>query len=37
MITKQLSLGSGILYCEYCGERVKMGGTAVCYLQGELY
>jgi hypothetical protein len=22
--------------CEYCGDRVKIGGTAVCYLRGEI-
>ena len=32
----QLSQRGGVLYCEDCGERVKIGGTAVCYLQGEL-
>ena len=36
MIAKQLSPRGGTLYCEYCGERVKIGGTAVCYLQGDL-
>ena len=36
MIAKQLSQRGGKLYCEYCGERVKIGGTAACYLQGDL-
>ncbi|BCN30773.1 PhzF family phenazine biosynthesis protein [Anaeromicropila herbilytica] len=36
MVAKQLSYRGGTLYCEYCGERVKIGGTAVCYLQGEI-
>jgi PhzF family phenazine biosynthesis protein len=36
MIAKQLSHRGGTLYCEYCNDRVKIGGTAVCYLQGEL-
>ncbi|HPJ01661.1 MAG TPA: PhzF family phenazine biosynthesis protein [Candidatus Limiplasma sp.] len=36
MTAAQLSSRGGVLYCENCGERVKIGGTAVCYLQGEL-
>lgn len=36
MIAQQLSPRGGVLYCEYCGDRVKIGGTAVCYLKGEL-
>ena len=36
MTAAQLSRRGGVLYCEDCGERVKIGGTAVCYLQGEL-
>ena len=36
MIAEQKSQRGGKLYCEYCGERVKIGGTAVCYLQGDL-
>lgn len=36
MTAEQLSQRGGKLYCEFCGERVKIGGTAVCYLQGNL-
>ena len=36
MTSAQLSRRGGVLYCEDCGERVKIGGTAKCYLQGEL-
>jgi hypothetical protein len=36
MIAEQRSHRGGKLYCEYCGERVKIGGTAFCYLQGDL-
>ncbi len=37
MTAAQLSRRGGVLYCEDCGERVKIGGTAVCYLEGELF
>ena len=33
---KQLSKRGGVLLCEDCGERVKIGGKAVRYLQGEI-
>ena len=36
MTAAQLSKRGGVLHCEDCGERVKIGGRAVCYLQGEL-
>lgn len=36
MIAEQLSHRGGKLHCEYFGDRVKIGGTAVCYLQGDL-
>ena len=36
MIAKQLSERGGILYCEYLGERVNIGGKAACYLQGNI-
>ncbi len=36
MIAEQMSHRRGKLYCEDCGKRVKIGGTAVCYLQGNL-
>lgn len=37
MIAKQLSKRGGTLYCEACGERVKMSGKAVLYLSGEIH
>lgn len=36
MTARQLSARGGALMCEYCGDRVKIGGTAVCYLRGEI-
>jgi len=36
MIARQLSARGGTLMCEYCGDRVKIGGTAVCYLRGVI-
>ena len=36
MTAAQLSRRGGVLYLEDCGERVKIGGSAVCYLQGEI-
>lgn len=36
MTALQLSKRGGKLYCENCGERVKIGGSAVLYLQGEI-
>jgi len=36
MTAKQLSQRGGVLYCENAGERVKIGGKAVCYLTGEI-
>ena len=37
MIARQLSKRGGTLYCENCGERVKISGRATLYLQGELF
>jgi len=37
LIARQMSKRGGVLYCENCGERVKIGGNAVRYLQGEIY
>ncbi len=37
MIAKQLSKRGGTLYCENCGNRVKMSGKAALYLQGEIF
>lgn len=36
LTAKQLSKRGGVLSCEDCGERVKIGGKAVRYLKGEL-
>lgn len=36
MVARQLSERGGILYCENAGERVKISGSAVLYLVGEL-
>jgi PhzF family phenazine biosynthesis protein len=36
MTARQLSKRGGTLYCENCGERVKISGKAVLYLQGEI-
>ncbi len=36
MLAQQLSKRGGVLLCENCGERVKIGGKAVCYLVGEV-
>ena len=37
MVARQLSKRSGVLYCESCGERVKISGHAALYLTGELH
>jgi len=36
LTAKQLSKRGGTLYCENCGERVKISGRAKIYLEGEL-
>lgn len=36
MTARQLSKRGGTLFCEALGERVVIGGTARCYLQGEI-
>ena len=36
MDAKQLSARGGVLRCEDCGERVKIGGNAVRYLRGNI-
>jgi len=33
---KQLSKRGGVLFCEDCGKRVKIGGTAIRYLSGKI-
>jgi PhzF family phenazine biosynthesis protein len=37
MTAQQLSTRGGVLYCEDCGERVKIGGRAVRYLKGNIF
>ena len=32
----QLSARGGELFCEHAGERVKIGGSAIAYLTGEI-
>ena len=36
MIAKQISQRGGILYCNYLGDRVEIGGKAITYMQGEI-
>ena len=36
MTARQLSKRGGTLYCEHDGDRVKIAGRAVLYLQGEI-
>lgn len=36
MIARQLSARGGTLICEDCGDRVSIGGKAVCYLTGNI-
>lgn len=36
MVARQLSQRGGTLYCQNCGERVKIGGNAALYLAGEI-
>ncbi len=37
MMAKQLSRRGGVLCCEDLGERVRIGGRAVRYLEGEIF
>ena len=37
MVAKQLSPRGGTLYCENLGNRVNIGGSAVCYSKATLY
>lgn len=37
LVAKQLSQRGGELQCELIGNRVKIGGTAVLFLKGEIY
>jgi hypothetical protein len=36
MTARQLSARGGTLFCEACGARVKIGGSAMCYLRGKI-
>ena len=36
LIAHQLSKRSGVLYCRNCGDRVKISGNAVLYLEGDI-
>ncbi len=36
MQARQLSKRGGMLFCEDQGSRVKIGGNAVTYMQGEI-
>lgn len=36
LMAKQISKRGGILYCEYLGDRVLIGGKAVTFLTGEI-
>jgi len=35
-VAYQLSKRGGVLYCENCGDRVKISGHAMLYLQGNI-
>ncbi|MDI3322684.1 PhzF family phenazine biosynthesis protein [Pinibacter soli] len=37
LVAKQLSKRSGIIYCDYVGDRVLMAGKAILYSKGEYY
>lgn len=37
MFARQVSARGGELYCELCGDRVKIGGNATLYMKGEIY
>ena len=37
MTAKQLSRRGGTLYCQNCGDRVRISGRAALYLQGEIF
>ena len=37
MTAKQLSRRGGTLYCQNCGDRVRISGRATLYLQGEIF
>ncbi|WP_261845095.1 PhzF family phenazine biosynthesis protein [Aliamphritea ceti] len=37
LLARQLSARGGTLYCQHKGDRVSMSGTAVLFMQGEIY
>lgn len=37
LFARQVSARGGELFCEFAGDRVKIGGNAVLYLKGEMY
>jgi PhzF family phenazine biosynthesis protein len=37
LFARQISARGGELFCEYKGDRVKIGGNAVLYMKGEIY
>jgi predicted PhzF superfamily epimerase YddE/YHI9 len=37
LFARQVSSRGGELFCELRGDRVRIGGTAVLYLKGEIY
>lgn len=37
MIARQLSKRGGTLYCEDCGDRIRIAGSAALYLSGEIH
>lgn len=37
LYARQISARGGELFCELAGDRVKIGGTAVLYMKGEIY
>jgi PhzF family phenazine biosynthesis protein len=37
LFAKQISARGGELFCEFAGDRVKIGGSAALFLKGEIY
>jgi predicted PhzF superfamily epimerase YddE/YHI9 len=37
LFARQVSERGGELFCEFAGDRVKIGGNATLYLKGEIY
>lgn len=37
LVARQISQRGGLLYCELAGDRVRIGGSAVLYLKGEIH